>query len=468
MYDIVIIGGGPGGYVAAIRAGQLGAKVALVEKDSLGGVCLNWGCIPTKSLLESADLYHKMQNCEKMGIKCSQITPDIGAMVDRSRKIVKQLTSGVEHLMKKNNVEVIKGHGRLIRSGKYKVVSIDNSRQITGANDNSRQITGANVIIATGASNRGLPGVIIDGIHILDCRHAMTMQNIPDSIVIVGGGVIGMEFASFFNALGSKVTVVEYGQNILGFADKDIIKWSTNAFKQKGIQFHFGVKVDQVLQENGSVRVVSNQLAENIVADKCLVAVGVVPNSADLGLEKIPSISIKNGYIETGLGNETGEPGIFAIGDVTSGPWLAHKAMQEGIRCVEGIMSGAKTSLDPNSVPMCVYSMPQIAQIGLTQDEAEKLGKEISVSTYPLKANGKALAEENDGFVKVIFEKNTRIFLGAHLVGNHVTELIHGYALLQSLEGLADDVVRTIFPHPTLSEAAQEAVMSAIGMGLHM
>lgn len=454
MYDLIVIGGGPGGYVAAIRASQVGAKVALVEKKILGGVCLNWGCIPTKSLLESAELYKKMQNSSEMGISCSNLKPDMPTIVSRSRNIVKKLTSGVEYLMKKNGVDVYIGHARIVKRGSVSV-------------DHRERIDAKNIMIATGARNRIPPSITVDGLSIWDCRHAMMAQSIPKSLIVVGGGAIGMEFASFFNAMGSEVTVVEYADTILSYADHDIIKWSASQFQKRGIKIINRASVDKVTSNSSGVTV---QIADKrLTAEKCLVATGIIANTEDIGLENVPGVKLDRGHIVVNDRFETGEPSLYAIGDVISrGPWLAHKAMQEGIRCVEGMFIQRHEPLDSNKVPICVYTMPQVAQIGLTESQALKLGREISTATFPLSANGKALAEGNDGIVKVIVEKKTGIFVGAHMAGGHVTELISNYSLLSTLEGLPEDMHLTVFPHPTLSESLQEAVIASVGHGIHI
>lgn len=460
-YDLVIIGGGPGGYVAAIRAAQLKAKVAIIEKDNMGGVCLNWGCIPTKALLESAELVEKIRHSSDMGIDVEAFSTNITQMVQRSRNIVQQLTKGVQHLMDKHKVDVYKGHGRIKQLGpKEHIISIDNKTEIKAQH----------VIIATGASNRVPNGIIVDNKNIIDCRDAMTIDSIPKSLLIIGGGAIGLEFASFFRAIGSEVTIIEYNSRILAYADEDVSKFLSNALKKSGIKIINDVGVVEIqVGDKEIIATLSN--GETLKASKCLVATGIKANTAELGLENTQNIlRDKAGHIITGPGNATGEARIYAIGDVISqGPWLAHKAMQEGIRCVEQLFSDSNVpDVDPLKVPICVYSMPQVAQVGMTEAEAQKAGIEFSVGTFPLLANGKALTEKNNGFIKVIIEKNTGIFVGAHMVGGHVTELIHGYTLLQHLEGIAEDVHRTIFPHPTLSEALQEAILAAQNHALHI
>jgi dihydrolipoamide dehydrogenase len=456
MFDLIVIGGGPGGYVSAIRAAQLGLKVALIEKDSLGGVCLNWGCIPTKSLLESAELYQKIKKSESMGINCSDVSVSMDKIVSRSRSVVKKLTSGVAHLLKKNDVTVYNGHAHIEKSGNIKIVKVNKETEVAGKN----------IIIATGASNRSLAGVVVDGKHIWDCRHAMMAHTVPKSLIIIGAGAIGLEFASFFNALGTKVTVVEYADKILSYADEDIIKWAEASFRKSGIDFVLSSAVDKA-EVKGDQVVVSIK-DKHIAAEKCLVAVGIIGNTSNLGLENVPSIKLERGQIVVNEACETGEHGIYAIGDVTNRvPWLAHKASQEGIRCAERIAGHNAEHVDPKRVPICVYSMPQVAQIGLTEAEAVKAGKDIIVGKYPLSANGKALTENNEGWVKVILEKRTKILVGAHIIGSHVTELIQGYGLMQSLEAVGEDIHHIIFAHPTLSEAVQEAVTAAMGIAIH-
>jgi len=461
MYDLIIIGGGPGGYITAIRAAQNGAKVALIEKDKLGGVCLNWGCIPTKSLLESAHLYRSMQKCADFGVEVDlgTLRPNLTKMVSRSRAIVDKLTYGIKYLMEKNGITVYAGHGRICEStDKQKVVSIDQKERVVGRN----------LVIATGARNRQPNGITVDGDRIWDCRHAMIADQIPESLIIIGAGAIGMEFASFFSSIGSKVTVIEYAPTILPFADQEIIRWATNAFKKKGIEFHLSTSVESVKNNGTNVQVKVG--SGDLYSSHCLVATGVTPNTEDIGLDCVPKIRLDRGVIQT-KNCATSEQGIYAIGDVTTGPWLAHKAMQEGLRCADMLFAGLESrdaEVPENTVPMCVYSSPQIAQIGLTEAEALKLGKQISVGTYHLSANGKAMTEGNDGIIKVILEKKTQIFVGAHMVGEHVTELISNYSILQYLEGLGEDMYRTTMPHPTLSESVQEAVLAAMGQPLHM
>ena len=465
VYDLIIIGGGPGGYVSAIRAAQLGKQVALVERDQLGGVCLNWGCIPTKSLLESAETYRSIVDAGKMGIECGPAVPNIKMIVARSREIVKQLTNGVQYLMKKNKIDIYYGHGRLYQcDGDYKLVEIQSK-------DNTEHIKATKMIIATGGRNRYPRGVHVDGARVWDCRHAMTTDVIPKTIIIVGGGAIGLEFASFFNALGSKVTVIEYADRIISYADKEISEYALKSFKENGIQFVLGQAIDFVKANEKEV-VVKTVAAELGVydAEYCLIATGIIGNTEDIGLENAPNVVVEGGSIVTGIGSMTGHEGIYAIGDVAvTGPWLAHKATQEGIRCVENMFNENKVNdLLPHEIPICVYSIPQIAQIGLTEGQAISRGCKIKVKTYSLAHNGKALTEDNNGIIKVILEEDTGIFIGAHMVGKHVTELISNYGLIQHLEGLPEDVHYTTFPHPTLSEMIQESIIGVDGHGIHV
>ena len=434
VYDLIIIGGGPGGYVSAIRAAQLGKKVALVERDQLGGVCLNWGCIPTKSLLESAETYRSIVDAGKMGIECGPAVPNIKMIVARSREIVKQLTNGVQYLMKKNKIDIYYGHGRLYQcDGDYKLVEIQSK-------DNTEHIKATKMIIATGGRNRYPRGVHVDGARVWDCRHAMT-------------------------------TVIEYADRIISYADKEISEYALKSFKENGIQFVLGQAIDFVKANEKEV-VVKTVAAELGVydAEYCLIATGIIGNTEDIGLENAPNVVVEGGSIVTGIGSMTGHEGIYAIGDVAvTGPWLAHKATQEGIRCVENMFNENKVNdLLPHEIPICVYSIPQIAQIGLTEGQAISRGCKIKVKTYSLAHNGKALTEDNNGIIKVILEEDTGIFIGAHMVGKHVTELISNYGLIQHLEGLPEDVHYTTFPHPTLSEMIQESIIGVDGHGIHV
>ena len=453
-YDLIVIGGGPGGYVAAIKASQFGKKVALVEKDALGGTCLNRGCIPTKSLLASAHLFESIKDAAKMGIDCSEPKVNMSAMVRRSRQIVANLGSGLNHLMQKNKITVYKGHGKVVTNN-------------LGVTVGDIHLLSDKIIIATGARNRPPRGINPDGVRIWDSTHALSCTEVPKSMIIVGAGAIGLEFASFFASLGSEVKVVEYADRIARFADKDISKAALDMFKNKGIQFMLNTGVESI--ESAADRVtLSVSTGEVYSSEICLIATGIVGNTEDLGLEKV-KVQVEKGHIVVNCKYQTGEPGIYAIGDVLrEGPWLAHKAMQDAIRCVEGIFKDSDVpNLSPDSVPVCVYSSPEIAQIGLTEDQAIALGKKVKTATYPFSANGKALTENNNGFVKVILEENG-IFVGAHMIGEHVTELINSYSLIKHLEAVSEDIKYTTFAHPTLSEVIQEAVLAASGYGIHV
>ncbi|QEK39191.1 dihydrolipoyl dehydrogenase [Candidatus Nesciobacter abundans] len=453
-YDLVVIGGGPGGYTAALEAQKLGAHVAIVEKKThVGGICLNSGCIPTKTLLESAELYQKIKDSSALGIECKDAKPDIKKIIERSKDVINQLSTGLYALLK-NKIDFIEGYGK-ISSDKYPFeVEVNNET-----------ISAENLIIATGARNRQIPSMPFDGKKILSCKDAMNMKSIPKSISIIGSGAIGMEFASFFNALDSNVTVFEMQDKILPFADEEVSIAAKNKFESLGIEFKLSTSINSCEIKNNQV-----VLNKNFESDVCLVAIGIQGNHENLGLENFPKIEIEGTFIKTNPLNETGEKGIYAIGDISSRtPWLAHKAIHEGIRCVHRIFNN--TSIENNiserpikdeDVPVCVYTIPQIAQIGLTEKQAIEKGHSVVIGKQNLKFNGKALTKnENEGFIKTIFDKDNQEFLGAHMFGKNVTELVHGFSILQNMEGLLWDIKNTIFPHPTLAESIHDAVSDA-------
>ncbi len=459
-YDVGIIGGGPGGYVAAIRAAQLGKKVVLVESQHLGGVCLNWGCIPTKALLKSAEIFTMLNHAEEYGIKAGKPTIDLAKMVERSRDISTKLTGGVKMLLKKNKVTVIDGIAALAGG---KVISIKQG-------DKTTNIQAANIIIATGARSRVLQGFEPDGNQIITSKEAMIQTSLPKSMVVVGSGAIGIEFASFYNAIGVDVTVLEAQSRILPVEDEEISNLAHKAFTQKGIKIHTGVKLLKQTKSKDHVTV-EFELAgkvHQLKTDKLLMAVGIVANTENLGLEKT-KIKLDKGHIVTNQLMQTDEPNIYAIGDVTAAPWLAHKASHEGIIAAEAIAGCKPHPINKHNIPGCTYSSPQIASVGLTEEAAKKAGYEVKVGRFPFMANGKALVlGEAEGLIKTIFDAKTGEILGAHMIGTEVTELIQGYAVAKNMEGTELDLIHTIFPHPTLSEMLHESVLQAYGRAIHI
>ena len=462
-YDVVVIGGGPGGYVAAIRASQLGLKAVLVEKEHLGGICLNWGCIPTKALLRTGEIKHYIDKSEDYGFSIDNYKINFEQIIKRSRNVSEKLTSGVQHLLKKNNVEVIFGTGKLLSSkAGNKIVEVSTSDK------NIINLQSSYVILATGAKSKDLPFVSSDGNNIWDYKSAMLPKKMPKSIVIVGSGAIGIEFASFYNDLGCEVTIVEVQKNILPNEDDDISEFMLKSLTNRGIKILTNSKL---LEVNGNKVVKCKILTKNnnieIEAEKLLLAVGIEPNIKNLGLETF-NIKIINGYIETNEWAETSEKGIFAIGDITAGPWLAHKASHEGVVCVEKIKGLQPHKIEINEIPACTYSRPQVASIGFTEKKAIEMGKNIKIGKFPFMANGKAVSiNETEGFVKTIFDKDTGELLGAHLIGPEVTELIQGFAIAKKLEATEEELISTIFPHPTLSESMHESVLDAFNKVLH-
>ncbi len=459
-YDVFVIGGGPGGYVAAIRASQLGLKVGLVEKENLGGVCLNWGCIPTKSLLKSASVFQLLKNCESFGVSAKDINVDFQKVINRSRNIAGKLSSGVEFLLKKNKVDIFNGAGSFL----------DKSTIQIKTEVGSKKISSKNIIVSTGAKPRVLEGLEPDHRNIWTYRDALVADSIPKSILIVGAGVIGIEFAYFFNSLGSKVSVIDIEENILSTADFEISDYAYRQLKNQGIEFIFASKVEKIIKKGDqvSVTILNNNLKKTNNYHKILSAVGIDANIDGLNLEKV-GIDLKGSLIKVDSFCRTNIEGVFAIGDVTEGPWLAHKASHEGILVAEKIAGKKPKALDVNKIPACVYSNPQIASIGLGEKEAKNKYKDISIGKFPFSANGKALTEgEEVGFIKTIFVKNTGELVGAHMVGSEVTELIHGFSIGMSLESTEEELMNTIYPHPTLSEMIHESVLNAFDRALHI
>ena len=461
-FDIIIIGGGPGGYVAAIRAAQLGGSVALVEREHLGGICLNWGCIPTKALLRTAEVFHLMNHAEDFGLAAKEVTFDIAKTVKRSRDIAKRLSSGVKHLLKKNKVTVFDGHGRLDGAGKVSVR--DGKKKIAG-------LTAKNILISSGARARDLPGMAADGKLIWTYKEAMIPESMPRSLLVVGSGAIGMEFASFFRTLGADVTVVEILPGILPVEDAEISAMARKSFEAQGMKIHTGATVKSLQKAAKHVTAVidlGDGKTSNLTVDRVILAVGITGNVEDLGLDGT-KVAVDRGHIVVDQWLHTGEPGVYAIGDVVGPPWLAHKASHEGVICIEKIAGLPDLHpLDTTNIPGCTYCMPQIASVGMTEQAAKDAGRKLKVGRFPYMGNGKAIAlGETDGMIKTIFDAETGEMLGAHMVGAEVTELIQGYCVAKALETTESELMHTIFPHPTLSEMMHESVLDAYGRAIH-
>jgi dihydrolipoamide dehydrogenase len=461
-YDLVVVGSGPGGYVAAIRAAQLGLKTAIVERAELGGICLNWGCIPTKALLRSAEIYHTLHRLEEFGLKADNISFDAEAVVKRSRKVAAQLSNGVKFLMKKNKIDVIEGTAKL---GKPGVVSVEGK---SGKSD----IAAKNIILATGARARTLPGIEPDGKLVWTYREAMVPPAMPKSLLVIGSGAIGIEFASFYRAFGVEVTVVEVMDRILPVEDAEISAFAAKAFTKQGMKLLTSAKVEKLDKGKDSVTAtiaLKDGKTEKLTVERVISAVGIAGNVENLGLEEA-GVKIERGHVVVNEWLETGVKGIYAIGDLVGAPWLAHKASHEGVIAVERI-AGVKGlhPLDVTRVPGCTYSSPQIASVGLTEAKAKEGGRAVKVGRFPFIGNGKAIAlGEPEGLVKTIFDAKTGELLGAHMVGAEVTELIQGYTVARSLETTEAELMHTIFPHPTLSETMHESVLDAFGRALHI
>ena len=459
-FDLIVIGGGPGGYVAAIRAAQLKMKVALVEAEHLGGICLNWGCIPTKALLRAAEMRHSIDEMKSFGITVTgEVSIDLPAVVKRSRAVAGRLSTGVQHLLKKNKVTVFDDHASL---GAQR----GDQREIKLASGGA--LTARNVILATGARARSLPGIEPDGTSILTYREAMVPKTMPKSLVIIGSGAIGSEFASFYLDMGVEVTLVEAMDRILPVEDAEISDFVQKAFVKRGMKIVMGARLSSLKAGSGGVTATFEGDQAAIAAERAILAVGITGNSEKLGLEGT-KVKIEKGHIVTDKWGATGEPGVFAIGDVTGPPWLAHKASHEGIICVEKI-AGLKDvhAIGEGAVPGCTYCRPQVASVGMTEAAAIAAGHKIRVGRFPMLANGKAIALGDDqGLIKTVFDAKTGELLGAHMVGPEVTELIQGYAIARTLEATEAELMQTIFPHPTLSEAMHESVLDAYGRAIH-
>jgi dihydrolipoamide dehydrogenase len=461
-FDVIVVGGGPGGYVCAIRAAQLGLKTAVVERDKLGGICLNWGCIPTKALLRSSEIWHLMHRLNEFGFSADNLKFDLAKIVERSRKVSAQLSNGVGFLMKKHKIAVIPGEARLSSPGKL-VVTKDGI---------STEIAGKNIVLATGARARTLPGLEPDGKLIWTYREAMVPTSFPKSLLVVGSGAIGIEFASFYRTLGSEVTVVEVLDRVLPVEDEEISQLAHKAFVKQGMKIKVSTTVEKL--EKGADSVTATLKAndgktETITVDRVILAVGIVGNVENIGLEGT-GVKVEKTHVVINQWGETGVPGVWAIGDLAGPPWLAHKAMHEGVIVAERI-AGVKGvhPLDASKVPGCTYCWPQVASIGMTEAKAKASGRKIKVGRFPFIGNGKAIAlGDSEGLVKTVFDADTGELLGAHMVGAEVTEMIQGYAIAKNGELTDVELASTIFPHPTLSEMMHEAVLDADKKALHI
>ena len=463
-FDVIVIGGGPGGYVAAIRASQLGMSAAVVEREHLGGICLNWGCIPTKALLRAAEIKHNIEHAADFGIEVSgNVTVNLKKVVKRSRGVAARLSSGVGHLLKKNKVTVFNGTAKLAgKSGANWVLSVTGKSEV--------RLTGKHIIIATGARARALPGIEPNGSSIVTYKDAMVPEKMPKSLIVVGSGAIGVEFASFYQDMGVEVTIVEYLDRILNAEDEEISALAQKSFEKRGIKILTSAKLLGLTETSQGITadIESSGAKQQLVADRVIMAVGIVGNSENIGLEGT-KVKLDRGHIVTDRYGATGEAGLYAIGDVTGAPWLAHKASHEGIICIEKI-AGMKHvhPIEDNSVPGCTYCRPQVASVGLTETKAKQAGYEIKVGKFPFLANGKAIAlGDDEGLIKTIFDAKTGALLGAHMIGPEVTELIQGYVVARTLETTEAELMHTIFPHPTLSEAMHESVLDAYDRAIH-
>ena len=464
-FDLIVIGAGPGGYVAAIRAAQLGLKTAIVEREALGGVCLNWGCIPTKALLKSGEVYEQLGHLGDYGLAIEGRSFDFAKVVDRSRKVAAQLAAGVGYLMKKNKVEVIEGAATLEKGEGAPVLVV--ALKAGG----ERRVQAKSVILATGARAKTIPaaGLEPDGEAIWTYREAMVPKAAPKSLLVVGSGAIGIEFASFYRALGCEVTVVEALPRILPVEDEEISAAAKKAFEKRGLKFRVGASVKALARTKGGVTmdIETGGKAETLEAEVAIVAVGITGNVENLGLEGL-GVKLDRGHVVTDAHGATNVAGLYAIGDVAGAPWLAHKASHEGIHCVEHI-AGLKTAPVTSPIPGCTYANPQVASVGLTEAQAKAEGREVKVGRFPFKVNGKAIAAgETEGFVKTVFDARTGALIGAHMLGAEVTEMVQGYVLAITLEATEAELQGAVFPHPTMSEAMHESALDAYGRVLHL
>jgi dihydrolipoamide dehydrogenase len=459
-FDMIVIGAGPGGYVSAIRGAQLGLSVAIVERENLGGICLNWGCIPTKALLRSAEVYHLMHRAKEFGLSASGVGFDLAAVVARSRGVAKQLAGGVGHLMKKNKVTVVMGTATLQGNGGVLVQT----------EKGTEALTGKAIVLATGARARELPGLEADGDLVWTYRHALVAKRMPKKLLVIGSGAIGIEFASFFNTLGADTTVVEVLDRVLPVEDADISAFAKKQFVKQGMKILEKTTVKKLDRAPGKVTAHLEAAGKTTTAefDTVISAVGIVGNVENLGLEAL-GVKIDRTHVVTDEFCRTGVPGLYAIGDTAGAPWLAHKASHEGVMVAELIAGGHPHPIKPGSIAGCTYCQPQVASVGMTEAKAKEAGFEVRVGRFPFIGNGKAIAlGEAEGLVKTVFDAKTGELLGAHMVGAEVTELIQGYVVGRSLETTEAELIETVFPHPTLSEMMHEAVLDAYGRALHI
>lgn len=460
-FDVIVIGAGPGGYVTAIRAAQLGMKAAVVEREHLGGICLNWGCIPTKALLRTSEIYHNIQHADDFGIKVKGFSFDVKKVIERSRGVAKQLSDGVAYLLKKNKVTVIDGSGKLAGKGK---VTVEKDGKKVG------DFQAKHIILATGARARSLPGLEPDGKLIWTYKEAMVPDTFPKSLLVIGSGAIGIEFASFYRTLGADVTVVEVMDRVLPVEDAEISELAHKAFEKQGMTVLTKTEVKALKKgkNNVTATISANGKSEDKTFDRVILAVGIVGNVEDIGLENT-KVKVEKTHVMTDEWSQTGEPGVYAIGDLTGPPWLAHKASHEGVICVEKI-AGVKDvhPLNTGRIPGCTYCLPQVASVGLTEAAAKEKGRKIRVGRFPFMGNGKAIAlGEPEGLIKTVFDADTGELLGAHMIGAEVTELIQGYAVAMTLETTEKELMHTVYPHPTLSEMMHEAVLDAYDRTIH-
>jgi dihydrolipoamide dehydrogenase len=474
QYDVIVLGSGPGGYVAAIRCAQLGLKTAIVERENLGGICLNWGCIPTKALLRSAEIFHYMQHAGDYGLKAQGIEADLEAVVKRSRGVAKQLNQGVTHLMKKNKIAVHMGEGTLTGPTSLTVKGAPGSG--AGAGTGEEKLTAKHIIVATGARARDLPFAPADGKRIWTYRTAMTPPEMPQKLLVIGSGAIGIEFASFYNDMGAEVTVVEMLDRIVPVEDHEVSAFLEKSLKKQGMTILTGAGVEDIKSDvkgvKAKIKAKDGKVTEQDFTH-CIVAIGIVPNTENIGLEKL--VEMDRGFIQIDPYGRTKSKGLWAIGDCTPGPWLAHKASHEGVTAAEAIAQelGVKGlhphPLDRGNIPGCTYCHPQVASVGMTEAKAREAGHEVKVGNFPFIGNGKAIAlGEAEGFIKTVFDARTGELLGAHMIGAEVTELIQGYTVGKALETSEAELMQTVFPHPTLSEMMHESVLSAYGRALHI
>ena len=459
-FDVVVIGAGPGGYVAAIRASQLGRRVAIVERENLGGICLNWGCIPTKAMLRSAEVFHLMHRAKEFGLKAEGIGYDLGAVVQRSRKVAGQLSGGIGHLMKKHKVTVVMGSATITAPGRVEVATAKGAETLEAPA----------IVLATGARARELPGLEADGQRVWAYRHALQPPHMPKELLVIGSGAIGIEFASFYNTLGARTTVVEVMERILPVEDAEIAAFARKQFQKQGMTILEKASVTRLERRADGVTAHIEQGGKTEARnfDTVISAVGIVGNVEGLGLEAL-GVRVERTHVVTDEFCRTGVPGLYAIGDVAGAPWLAHKASHEGVMVAELIAGGHPHPIKPGSIAGCTYCHPQVASVGLTEEKARAAGHEVRVGRFPFIGNGKAIAlGESEGLIKTVFDARTGELLGAHMVGAEVTELIQGYVIGRTLETTEAELMETVFPHPTLSEMMHESVLDAWGRALHI